>query len=120
MLLAACSKKRSADIGVDVFSVDTMPRRIYVHATGTLEIGLRADQIYSSAKSLTLGTPATLIIHKGAGTARILSVDSTQRIAVQPLGVPPDSAEKVGVTGRVVRLTRVGEERQLKLEVERP
>lgn len=119
-LACACSKNEE-EFGVDVFSVDTIPARLYMHLTGTLQMGLRADSFYTTAdKSLILGTPASLIIQKGAGTATIMSLDTTQRIAAQPLGVSPDSAEKVGAVGTVVRLTRVGGERRVTLEVQKP
>lgn len=115
-----CAAKEE-ELGVDVFSVDTLPAKIYMNLTGTLQMGLRADQYYTKPdKSLILGTPTSLIIQNGAGTATIISLDTTQRIAVQPLGISPDSAEKVAVVGTVVKLTRVGEEKRLKLEVERP
>lgn len=119
-LACACSRNEE-EFGVDVFAVDTLPARIYMNLTGTLQMGLRADSFYTTPdKSLILGTPASLIIQKGAGTATILSIDTTKRIAVQPLGVPPDSAEKVGAVGTVVKLTRVGGERRVTLEVEKP
>lgn len=116
----ACSR-REQEFGVDVFSTDTVPAKIYMNLTGTLQMGLRADNYFTTAdKALILLTPASLIVQKGEGTADILSTDTTQVLAVQPMGVSPDSADKVGVTGRVVRLTRVGEERSVRLEVVKP
>ena len=118
--LTGC-QRRESEFGVDVFSTDTIPARIYMELTGTLQMGLRADNYYTTAdKSLILLTPASLIVQKGAGTATIFSIDSTQVLAVQPMGVSPDSAERVGVTGRVVKVTRQGEEKTVALEVVRP
>lgn len=120
LLIVGCAKKED-EWGVEVFSADTVPARIDMNLTGSLEMGLRAERYYTTrAKTLILITPTALIIHKGAGTATIMSVDTMQRIAVQPLGISPDSAEKVAVVGTVVRLTRIGEERRVKLEVEKP
>jgi hypothetical protein len=120
ILAAACSRKER-EFGVDVFSTDTLPARIYMELTGTLQMGLRADNYFTTAdKSLILLTPASLIVQKGEGTATIFSIDSTQRLAVQPLGMPPDSADRAGVTGRVVKLTRAGERKTVQLEVVKP
>jgi hypothetical protein len=121
LTLCACTPERPPEFGVDVFSTDTIPAKISMTLTGTLQMGLRADQFYTTpTKALILETPASLIIQRGAGAAIIASLDTSQRIAVQPIGASPDSADALGAVGTVVRLTRVGEERRVKLEVERP
>ena len=123
LLATTACNRREQEFGVDVFSIDTLPAKIYMNVTGSLQMGLRADNYFTTSdQSLILLTPASLIVQKGEGSAEILSMDTTQVLAVQPMGpgVSPDSAEKVGVTGRVIRLTRMGDERSVRLEVVKP
>jgi hypothetical protein len=47
-------------------------------------------------------------------------LDERQRIAVQPLGVPPDSAERASVMGRSVQITRLPDASRLGLAVAKP
>lgn len=119
MLVAACTP-REREFGVDVFSADTIPARVYMHLSGSLQMGLRADNFYTKGDSLVLLTPVSLIVQKGEGSAEVFSLDTTQVLVMQPLGVSPDSAEKVGVTGRRLKLTRVGEAKHLTFGVVTP
>ena len=53
---SACAEKR--ELGVDVFSDDTMPARFTVAMTGTLVLGLRSQNFFVRPdKSLVLITP---------------------------------------------------------------
>ena len=113
----ACSAPRQ-EVGVDVFSNDTLPARFIVNVTGTLAIALRSNNFYMRRdKSLVLETPASLIIQKGEGTATIIPLDTTRPVAVQPIGTPLDSVDVVGLIGRSVRMTRRGEEKTVTLEL---
>lgn len=104
----ACSEPR-AEQGVDVFSADTLPVRFTVSMTGDLAVSLRFGSVAMRPdRSLILETPGSLVIRKGAGTATVTSLDSTRRLALQPLGTPPDSVDVVGVVGSKVRMTRDG------------
>ncbi len=104
-----------------MFSADTSAARIMVDVSGSLEVGLRADRILTTRqKQLVLETPASLVFQRGAGDIIVRSIDTTQRIVVEPMGTPPDSAESAGVTGIVVTATRVAGEHQVKLKVEKP
>src|SRR3954462_9439668 len=86
LVVAACSQPNK-ELGVDVFSSDTMPARFLVTVTGTLAIALRSNNFYMRKdKTLVLETPASLLIQKGEGTATIDALDSTRRMAVQPTG----------------------------------
>ena len=116
----ACSEPRS-ELGVDVFSSDTIPAHFVVDLKGsTLVIALRSNNFYMRRdKSLVLETPGSLIIREGSGAATITTLDTTHRVAVQPIGTSPDSADVVGVLGREIRMTRVGDERRVKLELVR-
>jgi hypothetical protein len=111
---------REAEFGVDVFSADTIPAPVYMNLSGTLQLGLRADNFFTRTDSLVLMTPVSLVVQRGAGSALVFSLDTSQRLAMQPLGVPADSAERAGVVGRVLRITREGDERSVKLEVVKP
>jgi len=120
MALTACAE-RPAEIGVDVFSADTLPARVSVVVAGTLEIGLRAERMHAGpGRTIVLETPVTLVIQRGEGFATVTSFDSTQRIVVQPAGTPPDSADVVGATGVAVTFSRVGDEPRVSLKVEKP
>ena len=122
VLIGSVSCRKDGEFGVDIFSADTIPGRVDMNLTGSLALGIRADNFLGTedkAKLIFL-TPVSLIVQRGEGTATVFSLDTTQSLIVQPLGLPPDSAEKVGVTGRVVKITRVGEERSVRLEVLKP
>jgi hypothetical protein len=109
------------ELGVDVFSDDTLPTQFTVTLSGTLVMGLRSQNFYMRKdKSLVLITPGSLVIQEGQGSATIESLDGSRRIAVDPIGTSPDSTELVSVVGRVIRLERVGTEKRVSLKVERP
>lgn len=117
---AGCQPEPAREIGVDVFSNDTIPVKFVVTLTGTLSMALRANNFYLRPdKSLVLETPGSLILKTGAGTALIESFDTTTTIAVEPIGTPPDSAD-AAIVGRAVKLTRVGEEKRVSLALEKP
>jgi len=116
---SACAEKR--ELGVDVFSDDTMPARFTVAMTGTLVLGLRSQSFFMRPdKSLVLITPGSLVIQEGSGSATIASVDSSRRIAVEPIGTSPDSSDIVAVVGHSIRLERVARENRVRLAIERP
>jgi hypothetical protein len=117
-ITAACAEPRS-EVGVDVFSNDTIPARFVVDLKGsTLVMALRSNNFYMRPdKSLVLETPGSLILKEGSGSAMIMTLDTTHRVAVQPIGTPPDSADILGIVGREIRMTRVGDERRMKLEL---
>ena len=120
LLIAGCSPPPVKEVGVDVFSNDTVPTRFIVTLSGSLVMALRSNNFYMRPdKSLVLETPGSLIVQKGEGSATIASFDSTRKIAVEPIGTPPDSGDMAAVVGRVVRVTRVGEERRVKIQLER-
>jgi hypothetical protein len=122
LLLAttACSTDRR-EVGVDVFSDDTLPTRFTVTLSGTLVMGLRSQSFYMRKdKSLVLITPGSLVIQEGQGIATIESLDGSRRIAVDPIGTSPDSTDLVAVVGRVIKVERVGKEKRVKLAVEKP
>lgn len=119
--VCACSDGPEPEIGVDVFAADTAPATFTIVIAGPLEVGLRADRMYTLRdRNIVLETPATLVFQRGDGTATVSSGDTTQRIVVQPMGMPLDSAERMGVTGTQISATRVAGRRQLVLKVERP
>src|SRR6185436_14622580 len=105
VLAMSCSEPRS-EVGVDVFSSDTIPAQFVVDLKGsTLEIALRSNNFYMRHdKSLVLETPGSLIIQKGSGTATITTLDTMHRVAVQPIGTPPDSGDVLGVVGRTITM----------------
>jgi hypothetical protein len=116
---AGCAEKR--ELGVDVFSDDTLPARFTVGLTGTLVMALRSQSFYMRPdKSLVLVTPGSLIIQQGNGSATIASLDSSRRIAVEPIGTSPDSSDAVAAVGHTIRLERVGKENRVRLAVEKP
>jgi len=113
---SACAEKR--ELGVDVFSEDTVPAKFTVALTGTLVLGLRSQNFYVRPdKSVVLNTPASLVIEEGAGSATIAS---PRRIAVAPIGTSPYSSDIVAVAGHSIRLQRVAKENRVRLAVERP
>lgn len=121
VLLCGCADVPATDPGVDVFSADTAAVRISVVASGSLAIGLRADRMYTTPeRSIVLETPASLLFQRGEGTAFVSSLDTTQRIVVQPLGVPLDSAEQLGVTGTAIAVVRRAGHSRLTLTVQKP
>jgi hypothetical protein len=116
---SACAEKR--ELGVDVFSDDTLPARFTVAMTGTLVLGLRSQNFYMRPdKTLVLITPGSLVIQEGSGSATIASLDSSRRIAVEPIGTSPDSSDIVAVVGHSIRIERVGKESRVKLSLEKP
>jgi len=117
-VLAACSEPRG-EVGVDVFSSDTIPARFVVDLKGsTLVIALRSNNFYMRPdKSLVLETPGSLVIREGSGSAMISTLDTMHRVAVQPIGTSPDSADILGTVGRRIRMTRAGDERRVTLEL---
>lgn len=116
----ACSTERR-ELGVDVFSDDTLPTRFTVTLSGTLVMGLRSQSFYMRKdKSLVLITPGSLVIQEGEGTAIIETLDGSRRIAVDPIGTSPDSTDLVAVVGRVIKVQRVGKEKRVNLAVEKP
>jgi hypothetical protein len=118
-LTAAC-QERLPEFGADVFASDTLPVSFTMSLTGSLAIGIRAEGFRMQPdKSLIVSAPAQLIVQRGEGTATITSL-SGGRLAVQPLGLPPGSPDSLAAEGRVVTLTRAGEERRVTLAVERP
>lgn len=126
VLALACSAvfavacfERPPEFGVSVFAADTLPVTFTVYLTDQLVMALRSTNFKMRAdKSLMMTTPAQLIIQRGAGTARIVSI-SGGGLVVQPLGVNPDSADTSSAEGRTVQLTRTGELRSVKLVVEK-
>ena len=121
LTLSACDGSGGDEVGVDVFSADTAPARLGIVVSGTLEIGLRADQMYTAPdRSIVLQTPATLVIQRGEGAATVSSLDTLRRIVVQPTGIALDSADVLGVTGIAVTFTRKKSERRVTLAVDRP
>jgi predicted small secreted protein len=116
----ACATERR-ELGVDIFSDDTLPTRFTVTLSGTLVMGLRSQSFYMRKdKSLVLVTPGSLVIQEGEGTAMIESLDESRRIAVDPIGTSPDSTDVLAVVGRSIKVERVGSEKRVKLAVERP
>jgi hypothetical protein len=80
-------------------------------------MALRSNNFYLRPdKSLVLETPGSLIVQKGEGTATLMSFDSVRQIAVAPIGTPPDSAD-LALVGTVLTVTRVGEEKRVKIEI---
>lgn len=120
LMLTACTSAPTR-VGVEVFAEDTLPVLFTVTMLGPLEIGVEADRSWIQPdKSLLFQTPATLIVQAGEGSALISPVKGDQRIAVQPLGVSPDSAERAAVVGNAVKITRTTKDAPLTLEVEKP
>src|SRR2546423_14764856 len=119
MAAAACAGEKR-EVGVDVFADDTLPAMFTVELTGKLEVGLRSENFYLRPdKTLVLQTPASLVIQKGSGTMLIKSLAANRRIAVAPIGTPPDSSEALAAVGTVVKLERAGEEKRYKLAGEK-
>jgi hypothetical protein len=117
-LVSACD--RPPEYGVSVFSTDTVPATFTVTLTGTLALGLRSDGFKAMPdKSLQLTTPAQMLVQRGDGSARIISIKGA-RLAVQPLGVTDSSADTATVEGHVVMLVKPPEKRLVKLTSEKP
>lgn len=111
----------SRPYGVEIFAQDTATVRVAVEVTGDLQLDLKGDDFrVLPNKSFTLATPATLTIVRGVGTATIISVDSTSKLAVIPAGTPQDSIDAATVSGTVIKFTRLGYERAHRLSVARP
>jgi hypothetical protein len=108
--------------GVRIFAEDTVVARINIRVEGDLRINLRGDNfMIRRDRSFLVSTPATLEVVRGTGTATIVSMDTTTRIAVVPIGTPDDSLDAATITGTVVSFTRPGSERRThRLISERP
>ena len=108
---SACAEKR--ELGVDVFSEDTVPAKFTVALTGTLVLGLRSQNFYVRPdKSVVLNTPASLVIEEGAGSATIAS--PRRRDGCRSCRPWPE------IAGQQIRLERVAKENRVRLAVERP
>ena len=95
--------------GVRIFAEDTVTARINVRIRGELRVSLKGDAfMIRRDRSFLVSTPATMEVVRGAGTATIVSMDSTKRIAVVPIGTPHDSVDLVTVSGIAVEFTRPG------------
>lgn len=123
-VLTACSTPPQAgQLGVDIFAVDTIPVRFTVTMSGTLQMRVSAEKSYMRPdKSVVFETPATLVVYKGAGTSLVSAVDTGQRLAVQPLGVSPDSIERMdaAVVAAAVQITHLKDAARLGIEVAKP
>jgi hypothetical protein len=120
LTLAACMREAPREVGVDVFSNDTIPVKFVVTLSGSLAMALRANNFYLQPdKSLVMETPGSLIVRTGAGTALIKSYDSSRRIAVEPIGTPPDSTD-AAIVGTVVKVTRTADEQRVTLAKVKP
>jgi hypothetical protein len=104
---------------VQIFADDTVTAMLTVSVTGTLQVGVAGEGfLVRPDRSFIVGTPASLTISGGVGTATITSVNK-QRIAAVPQGLPPDSAEKATVTGTTLKVSRMGYE-GARIRVETP
>src|SRR5205807_10297154 len=75
---SACAEKR--ELGVDVFSDDTMPARFTVAMTGTLVLGLRSQNFSMRPdKSLVLITPGSLVVQEGRSEERRVGKECRSR-----------------------------------------
>jgi len=121
LLLAACTPEPAQpEFGVDVFANDTVPTKFVVTLSGNLSMAVRSNQLYMRPdQSLVLETPGSLIIQRGSGSAVIAAFDSTQQIAVMPLGTSPDSTDNA-VVGKRVKVTRTGEDKRVTIELDKP
>jgi hypothetical protein len=119
--LVACSNPKPEQRSVDVFAEDTVSVRFTITTSGTLQMRVNAEGYFVRPdRSIVFVTPATLFATRGAGTSILTALDSTQRLAVQPRGVSPDSAERAAVVGRVVRVTRAEQGSGLAIEPAKP
>ena len=121
ILLGACTPDPpQTAFGVDVFSNDTVPAKFVVTLSGNLSMAVRSNNFYLRPdQSLVLETPGSLIVQKGMGSALIASFDTTQQIAVTPLGSSPDSTDNA-VVGKRVKVTRKADEKRVTIELEKP
>jgi hypothetical protein len=124
-LLLGCNAPPVLDAarqGVRIFAEDTVVARINVRVEGDLRINLRGDNfMIRRDRSFLVSTPATLEVVRGTGTATIVSMDTTARIAVVPFGTPDDSVDAATITGTVVSFTLPGTDRRThRLVSERP
>lgn len=122
LLIAGCStSSRPEPLGVEVFADDTIPVRFGVTMSGGIELRVNAERAFQQAdRSLVFETPATLTVVRGSGEAILTVLDDHRRIAVQPLGVPQDSAGHAAVEGRTVQITRHPDAPRLGLAVAKP
>ena len=106
-MLVACSAQRPEQLTVDVFAEDTVPVRFTLTITGGLQMRVNAEKAFVRPdKSLVFETPTTLYVDRGDGASLLRALDSTQRLVVQPGGLPGDSAERAAVVAPVVSITR--------------
>jgi hypothetical protein len=121
LLATACAVPAPPrEYGVGIFAEDTVTARVSIAVTGTLQVTTTGESLTTGPdKTLTLGTPGSIVIKGGVGTATITSLDSGRRLAVVPTGLAEDSAEKATVMGTVVKLSRMGYE-GARLRVEKP
>jgi hypothetical protein len=121
-VLAACSTPSGQDqLGVEVFSDDTVAVQFTVTINDALEMNVDAERSFVRPdKSIVFQTPAKLRVTKGTGASLISALDGAQRIAVQPMGVSADSAEHETVVGSVVKISRLADAPRLRLEVAKP
>src|SRR5437868_12644079 len=109
IVLSACGSGDQRELGVNIFSTDTIPSRFVVSLTGSLVMGLRSSRVYMQHdKSLILETPGALVVQKGDGVATITAVDTLRPIAVSRIGAPLDSAD-AAVVGKVVHVVRTAQ-----------
>jgi hypothetical protein len=111
-VFGACSAPLPLDQrteGVRIFAEDTVTARINVQVHGDLRVSVKGDDfMIRRDRSILVSTPATMEVVRGGGTATIVSMDSTKRIAVVPIGTPDDSIDVATVTGTTVAFTRPG------------
>jgi len=124
-ILAACNAppvRDQAPQGIRIFAEDTVTARINVRIRGDLRVSLKGDDFMMRRdRSFVVSTPATMEVVKGGGTATIVSMDSTKRIAVVPIGTPDDSVDLATITGIAVEFTRPGPDgRPYRLAAVRP
>jgi hypothetical protein len=122
VLGAACSMPSGEEqLGVEVFSEDTIPVRFSITMSGGIELRVDAERAFRQGESaLVFETPAKLLVARGSGQSTIAALDEKRRLIVQPIGVPADSAERAAVVGSAVQLTRPRDEPRLGLLVAKP
>lgn len=93
-------------LAVEVFADDTIPVLFTLEQRGSIQVGVSAaETLVQPDQSILFRTPAVLTVRKGDGSSAI-RVRGAGRVAVQPAGVSPDSAERVAIVGSEVRLVR--------------
>jgi hypothetical protein len=122
ILVAGCSlPSRQEQLGVEVFSVDTIPVHFSLTMSGGIELRVDAERAFRQGESsLVFETPARLYVARGSGQSTIAALERDRRLVVQPIGVSADSAERAAVVGSAVQITRPRDEPRLALEVSKP